>query len=105
MRLFAALLLSGALAGSFFVGRLSRPAQAAAASASGGSVFIAAQGDVIRIPRIRTRCVVSGEAGRPDMLCDHTPRGRYELVLFRDALLVYRNGNPDEPRFSVRWNP
>jgi len=105
MRLFAALLLSGALAGAFFVGRLSQPPRAAAAAARGGTVFSAARGDVIRIPGIRTRCVVSEEAGSLELLCDHVRRGRYELVLFSDQLLVYRNGNPDKPRFAVRWKP
>ena len=54
---------------------------------------------------IRTRCLVSDEGSATDLLCDHTPRGRYELVLFRNRLFGYRNGYPDKPRFAVRWKP
>jgi hypothetical protein len=72
-----------------------------AAATRGGKVFTAARGDVVRIPGIRTRCVVSEEAGRTNMLCDHAPHGRYELVLFRSRLFVY----PDKPRFAARWKP
>ena len=101
------LLVGAALVGAFFLGRLTHSATAAPAktTARGGDVFTAAFRDVVRIPSIQTRCVVSEEAGFPNLLCDHSPRGRYELVLFRDSLLVYRNGDPDRPRFAARWNP
>ena len=39
------------------------------------------------------------------MLCDHTPSGRYEVVILGDSVLVYRNGDPDTPRFAARWTP
>ena len=103
MRLVPVLLVGVAVGGAFFLGRMSHPTSAAAAGSH--KVLTAARGDVIRIPGIRTRCVVSEEAGRTNMLCNHTPHGRYELVLFRDRLFVYRNGNPDKPRFAARWNP
>ena len=105
MRLLGLALLAGALAATFFLGRLSQPSRAAAATDRGGNLFVAGRNDVIRIPGIRTRCVVSEEAGKPDMLCDHVKRGRYELVLFSDSLFVYRNGNPDKPRLALRWKP
>lgn len=103
MRLVALLLLSVAVGTAFFVGRMSGPGSAAASAS--GKVVTAVQGDTIRIPAIHTRCVVSQEAGKPDMLCDHAPRGRYELALSGDSLYVYRNGHPDLPRFAAPWEP
>ena len=101
MRAFVVLSIGAALVGSFLLGRLSGPA----AAASSGKVLTAKQGDTIRVPGIASRCVLSQEAGFPNMLCDHTPRGRYEVVIYSDSLFVYRNGDPDNPRFHARWRP
>lgn len=103
MRTLVLLSMGAALVGSFFAGRMSGPAPAAAAR--NGKVLTAKQGDTIRIPGIATRCVLSQEAGAPDMLCEHSPRGRFELVVIKSRLFVYRNGDPDHPRFSARWKP
>jgi len=103
MRALVVLSIGAALAGAFFLGRLSGPAPADAASKA--KVLTARQGDTIRIPGIATRCVVQQEARIPQMLCDHTPRGHYEVVIDSDSLFVYRNGDPDHPRFHARWKP
>jgi hypothetical protein len=107
MRALVLVLAGGALVGAFFLGRLTDPSAAAAAktSARGGHVFTAHFRDLVHIPGIHTKCVVSEEAGVPNMLCDHSPRARYEVVLSGDELSVYKNGNPDNPRFSVPWKP
>ena len=103
MRTLVLVSIGAALVGSFFLGRASKSAPAAAPG--NGKVLTAAEGDVIRIPDVATRCVVSQEAGVPKMNCDHTPYGRYAVVIYSERLYVYRNGDPDHPRFSERWKP
>ena len=103
MRLATHFLTPLPLAAAFLVGHLTATPPAGAARQQ--RVFVAGQGDVIRVPGAATRCVASGEGGFPDLVCDHAPRGRYEVVFFSDELLVYRNGNPDHPAFSARWKP
>ena len=103
MRALVLVLVVAALVGSFFLGWASKSAPAAAPGT--GNVLAAKQGDAIRIPEIATRCVVQQEALVPEMLCDHTPHGRYEVVIFSDSLFVYKNGDPDHPRFAERWKP
>jgi len=93
------------LASSFFLGRATAPGTAPAASA--GHVYTGRFGDVFRVPAAATRCVVGREAGAADTICRHMPlaRARYSVVFYRDNLLVYRNGRPDNPVFSARGKP
>jgi hypothetical protein len=61
-------------------------------------------GDVARAPLAATRCEASAEAGTPNLFCTRTPRGRYEVVFYEDDVLIFRVGDPDNPR-AVRWKP
>ena len=96
MRLFG-FVVPVALAAAFFVGR--------ATATQSRHVWIGRQGDVLRVPAAATRCLVSGEAGSPDLFCSRIPRGRYTVTFFSDEILVWRNGRPDKPVFSARWKP
>jgi hypothetical protein len=103
MRLVAVLLVGVAVGGAFFLGRMSHPTSAIAARS--GKVVTVAQGDTIRIPGVHTRCLVSEEARIPELICNHSPRGKFELALFHNELLVYRYGNPDKVAYSAPWKP
>ncbi|HUK93552.1 MAG TPA: hypothetical protein VLU96_00705 [Gaiellaceae bacterium] len=68
-------------------------------------VFTGRVGDVFRVPAISVRCIVSREGGAPDLICQHTPRWRYQVVHPKDNLFVYRSGRPDDPVFSAKGRP
>ncbi|MGZ4414207.1 MAG: hypothetical protein ACXVRZ_07545 [Gaiellaceae bacterium] len=91
------------IAAAFLTGYAANPAVAPAASSA--RVYTAAVGDVVRVPAAATRCEVGQEAGAVNLVCAHTTRARFSVVFFKDNLLVYRNGNPDNPAFSARGNP
>jgi hypothetical protein len=59
-------------------------------------------GDVARAPLAATRCEASAEAGSPNLFCTRTPAGRYQVVFYEDSVLIYRVGDPDNPR-SLPW--
>jgi hypothetical protein len=61
-------------------------------------------GDVARAPLAATRCEASGEAGIPNLFCTRTPRGRYQVVFYKNDVLIFRVGDPDNPR-AVHWKP
>jgi hypothetical protein len=61
-------------------------------------------GDVVRAPLAATRCEASSEAGAPNLFCTRTPGGRYQVIFYEDSVLIYRIGDPDNPR-SLRWKP
>jgi len=61
-------------------------------------------GDVARAPLAATRCEASAEAGAPNLFCTRIRGGRYEVIFYEDSVLIYRAGNPDNPR-SLRWKP
>ncbi len=91
------------IAAAFLAGYAANPA--AAPAASNGRVYTAGIGDVVRVPSAAARCEVGQEAGAVNLVCAHTPRARFSVVFFKNDLLVYRNGNPDNPVFSARGNP
>jgi hypothetical protein len=68
-------------------------------------VFVGRQGDTFRVPAAATRCFVSAEAGSTNVICNHVGKHRYEVVLYKDNLLVFRVGRPDRPVFSARGKP
>jgi len=92
-----------AIAAVFFLGRATSPDSGPHPAKR--HVSTGRQGDVFRVPAAATRCIVSGEGGFPDLFCSRMPRGRYTVSFFRDSILVWRNGNPDKPAFSARWQP
>ena len=96
MRLFL-LVVPAALAAAFLIGR--------ATATTTRHVWVGRQGDVLRVPAAATRCTVSGEGGFPDLFCSRIPRGRYTVTFFSDSIQVWRNGHPEKPAFSARWEP
>jgi hypothetical protein len=61
-------------------------------------------GDVVRAPLAATRCEASAEGGTPNLFCTRSPGGRYQIVFYGDDVLIFRVGDPDNPR-AVRWKP
>jgi hypothetical protein len=92
-------------AAAFLVGQATAPGSAPAAPSS--RVFTGRLGDAFRVPASATRCVVGQEGGAARTTCWHTPlaRARYSVVFYRDNLVVYRNGRPDNPVFSAKGRP
>lgn len=70
----------------------------------GRAFYTLRTGDVALAPLAATRCEASGEAGFPNLFCTRRPEGRYQVVFYKDSVLVYRAGDPDNPR-SFRWEP
>jgi hypothetical protein len=68
-------------------------------------IYTLRTGDAARAPLAATRCEASGEGGRPNLFCTRTPGGRYQVVFYEDAVLIFRVGNPDNPPRIVRWKP
>jgi hypothetical protein len=93
------------VAAAFLIGRATAPSAAPAARSSHD--YTGHLGDVFRVPAASTRCVVGQEGGVPRTSCSHAPvtRARYSVVFYRNNLLVYRNGRPDNPVFSARGRP
>ena len=87
------------IAAAFLIGRATDPPAAPAAAGR--------MGDVFRVPTAATQCVVSKEAGAPNVICRHLPtaEARYSVFFYRDKVLVYRNGRPDDPVFSAQGKP
>jgi hypothetical protein len=70
----------------------------------GRAFYTLRRGDVARAPLAATRCEASSEAGAPNLFCTRTPGGRYQVIFYEDSVLIYRVGDPDNPR-SLRWKP
>jgi hypothetical protein len=68
-------------------------------------VYTLRRGDVVRVPGAATRCVASAEAGIPNLFCRRVPEGSHQIVLYADRIVVFKNGEPDDPAFSTRWRP
>jgi hypothetical protein len=86
---------------AFFIGRVTNPKAASAGSQN--QTYTLRQGDVVRAPGAATRCTASVEGGAKNLFCHRSPEGRYEVVFYKDSILVWKNGNPDKPAFSARW--
>ncbi|OLD97987.1 MAG: hypothetical protein AUG91_10205 [Actinobacteria bacterium 13_1_20CM_4_69_9] len=87
------------IAVAFLAGRATAPSSSFAGSRS--HVYTGKAGDVFRVPSAAVRCTVSGEGGRPDLYCAHTPKPRHQVFFFTDGLCVWRDGNPDKPVFCT----
>jgi hypothetical protein len=65
------------------------------------------QGNVVRDPLTATQCEASGEAGKPNLFCTRTTRGRYQFVFYSDAVLVFdlqkTNREPFAPDYVSKW--
>lgn len=99
------LLTLGVLAVLVLVGSRDSTRNLPARPAARGRVFYTLRtGDVARAPLAATRCEASGEGGTPNLFCTRMPSGRYQVVFYRDDVLIYRVGNPDHPRV-FHWKP
>jgi hypothetical protein len=99
MRLFLAC-VPLVVAAAFLFGR-------AATGASATHVYTGRLYDVFRVPGAAVRCEVGAEARSPKLSCGHVPyaRARYDVVFYKDNILVYRLGHPDNPVWSARGKP
>jgi hypothetical protein len=71
-------------------------------------IYTLRQGDVVRDPLTATRCEASGEGGAPNLFCTRTTRGRYQIVFYNDAVLVFDLRNrgklqPLESNYAFKW--
>jgi hypothetical protein len=39
------------------------------------------------------------------LFCHRASEGRYQVVFYTDSIVFWKNGNPDKPAFSARWQP
>ena len=76
---------------------------AAASAQTENRVYTLLQNDVVRAPGAATRCTASVEGGAKSLFCHRSPEGRYQVVFYTDSIVVWKNGNPDKPAFSARW--
>jgi hypothetical protein len=85
----------------------SRGGPAAKGTVSTGSAthtYTLRNGDVVVRPSAATRCRAEAEGGFPNLFCDRTPNGRYQVIFYRDSVLVWPlSRGPDGPPFSYRW--
>jgi hypothetical protein len=56
--------------------------------------------DKVAFPAINHVCSVSAEAGATDLSCARSRNARHQVAIFRDSILVWTVGNPDEPAWS-----
>jgi hypothetical protein len=67
------------------------------------------RGDVLRVPGSATQCEASGEAGIPNLFCTRIPRGRFQIVFWKDSVDVYDlldpHLEPMVPTFNFKWEP
>jgi hypothetical protein len=90
---------------SVFAAGIAIAASAFATGTRTGRVYTGRVGDELRVSKAAVRCTVSHEAGAVNLLCAHTPSGRYTVAFYRDNFFVYRNGNPARIVFSARGRP
>lgn len=94
-----------AVAAAFLVGRATSPPAAVGAPAT--HVYTGRLYDVFRVPGAATRCEVASEAGSLNVSCEHVPysHAKHEVVFYKNNILVFRLGNPDNPVWSARGRP
>jgi hypothetical protein len=99
------LFLPVVIAAAFLVGRATTPQAAVGASTT--HVHTGRLYDVFRVPAAAVRCEVDAEAGSVKLSCGHAPyaKARHDVVFYKNNILVYRLGNPDNPVWSARGRP
>jgi hypothetical protein len=100
-------LIASAMTGAFISGQASKPSAASAAKL--GRVFVARQGDVIRVPSAQTRCEASEEAGVANLFLRPlaTARALHRRLLQRCASRSSwpRYGRVSRPLEALRTAP
>jgi len=70
------------------------------AHASATRVYTLRAGDKIRVPAIEQVCTLSAEGGIPDLFCARQRNARHQVTIFRDSILVWKVGHPDQPAWA-----
>jgi hypothetical protein len=65
----------------------------------------ASLGDTVVVPASKTKCVVSAEGGIPNYVCSRSGKHTYQVVFYRDNILVFKEGHPEDPVFSAHGGP
>jgi uncharacterized protein YecT (DUF1311 family) len=96
------------LAGAVFVGsRDSKQSIPARSAPRSHVIYTLRQGDVVRDPLTATQCEASAEGGSPNLFCTRTVKGRYQIVFYKDAVLVFdlenRTRDPLEADYTFDW--
>jgi hypothetical protein len=83
------------------------PFAVALAAPSAAHIYTGRVNDVFRVPGAALRCEVGQEGGAINTSCGHVPyaQARYQVVFYKNNLLVFRLGNPDRPVWSSRGRP
>lgn len=92
-----AALFAAAVAIGFGIGRVSR---APVAHASAAHRYTLRVGDSAAIPAVAQRCSVYTEGGAPELFCARPRRPRHQVAIFRDSILVWKNGKPGRAVWS-----
>jgi hypothetical protein len=75
-------------------------------SLSGQQTYTLRDGDVAVRAEAQTRCLASSEGGQPNLFCTRIPRGRHQVIFYKDSVLVWPLARgPDGPPFTYRWTP
>jgi hypothetical protein len=91
------------LLGAGLIGRVTTSGHAASARDSAHHTFYPVLGDRVVVRSAQVSCKVeAGEVGKPTLFCQHSPAPHYQVVFYRDALFVWKIGNPDKPAFHAR---
>jgi hypothetical protein len=90
---------------AFVVGRETSSSTTSTRTTSSTHVYTVRGGDVVRVPTAATRCEASYDGGFPNFFCSRKPEGRYQVVFYKDSVLVSRVGDPDNPPQVFRWEP
>src|SRR4029453_3961688 len=87
-------------------GDAGRPSRIARSSRPSPRTYTLRYGDVGVSPQAATRCPAEGEAGIPNLFCERTSRGRYQVIFYSDCVLVWPlSRGPDGPPISYAWGP
>ena len=92
-RFIATAALAGTIGAAFIVGQ--QTTSAPAADASTGHTYRLRVGDRVVIPSIAQVCSVSTEGGAADLFCARHRKARHQVTIFRDRILVWKVGDPD----------
>ena len=89
--------MAAAIGSAFVVGQHTATNTAKAAASRTYTLRV---GDRAAIPAVGQVCSVEVEGGFPELFCAKPLRARHQVTFFRDSILVWRVGRPDDPVWS-----
>jgi len=98
-RLLAASVVAITVSGSYVIGQMTVTGPAEASSTRAYTLRI---GDRVTIPAINQVCALQTEGGAPDLFCARPRKPLHQVTIFRDNILVWKVGNPDQPAWAGR---